>query len=66
MKVTQRSEGERLISYTKTSRKEKRKRVGLVGGDVGYNEIYQALTNIHDQIVDWQGKRKVKKQQLKR
>ena len=32
MKVTQRSEGERLISYTKTSRKEKRKRVGLVGG----------------------------------
>ena len=56
-----------MISYTKTSRKEKRKRVGLVGGgDVGYNEIYQALTNIHDQIVDWQGKRKVKKQQLKR
>jgi len=22
--------------------------------DVEYDEIYQALTNIHDQIVDWQ------------
>ena len=46
---------------------EKRKEESRAGGvDVEYDEIYQALTNIHDQIVDSRGKREEKKQQLKR
>ena len=66
MKVTQRSAREKFDKLYQDFKKRENEESRASGVDVEYDEIYQALTNIHDQIVDWQGKRKEKKQQLKR
>ena len=54
MKVTQRSAKERFDKLYQDFKKREKEASRASGVDVEYHEIYQALTNIHDQIVDWQ------------
>ena len=52
IKVSQRSARERFDNQDFKKREKEESWASEV--DVEYDEIYQALTNIHDQIVDWQ------------
>ena len=61
MKVTKRSVRERFDKLFQREREERR----TGGVDVEYNEIYQALTDINDQIVDWEEQRQRKEESEK-
>ena len=50
MKVTKRSVRERFDKLFQREREERR----TDGVDVEYNEIYQTLTDVNDQIVSWE------------
>lgn len=65
MKVTQRSARERFDKLYQDFKKREKEESRASGVDVEYDEIYQALTNIHDQIVDWQEEQQGKEESEK-
>ena len=65
MKVTQRSAREKFDKLYQDFKKRENEESRASGVDVEYDEIYQALTNIHDQIVDWQEQQQVKEESEK-
>ena len=65
MKVTQRSARERFDKLYQDFNKREKEESRASGVDVEYEETHQALTNIHDQIVDWQQQQQGKKESEK-
>ena len=65
MKVTQRSAREKFDKLYQDFKKREKEESRASGVDVEYDEIYQALTNINDQIVDWQEQQQVKEESEK-
>lgn len=65
MKVTQRSARERFDKLYQDFKKREKEESRASGVDVEYDEIYQALTNIHDKIVDWQEEQQGKEESEK-
>ena len=65
MKVTQRSAREKFDKLYQDFKKREKEESSASGVDVEYDEIYQALTNIHDQIVDWQEQQQGKEESEK-
>ena len=65
MKVTQRSAREKFDKLYQDFKKREKEESRASGVDVEYDEIYQALTNIHDQIVDWQEQQQGKEESEK-
>ena len=65
MKVTQRSARERFDKLYQEFKKREKEESSASGVRVEYDEIYQALTNIHDQIVDWQEQQQGKEESEK-
>ena len=61
MKVTKRSVRERFDKLFQREREERR----TDGVDVEYNEIYQTLTDVNDQIVSWEEQWQTKKESEK-
>ena len=65
MKVTQRSAREKFDKLYQDFKKREKEESRASGVDVEYDEIYQALTNIHDQIADWQEQQQGKEESEK-
>lgn len=65
MKVTQRSAREKFDKLYQDFKKREKEESRASGVDVEYDEIYQALTNIHDQILDWQEQQQGKEESEK-
>ena len=65
MKVTQRSVRERFDKLYQNFKKREREESTASGVDVEYDEIYQALTDINDQIVEWEEQEEGKKESEK-
>lgn len=65
MKVTKRSVREKFDKLYQDFKKREREESRASGVDVEYDEIYQALTDINDQILDWEEQQEQKEESEK-